>query len=124
MKEPCQRCIEAAHRDVIDREAIQPLRSPVVMNAVAACWLGPDGRGYHCTDCDVAETMRRMSDVMTWDMARTCVGQVRRDAYRLPATLKRMRGTGDVMGLMRDSDFEDVSELYDWLDEAVPGEWG
>lgn len=116
MREPCPRCIAAAHDGTIKREMIMPLREVRATNSMA-----DDGsHQYHCKDCDVAQSMARMGE-QRWPAYRMVVGLRRSELLR--ATDGALPKTFSLLDMM-DEQARELDIHYDWLDEAVPGEWG
>jgi hypothetical protein len=68
-----------------------------------------------CWDCNSANTVARLMPALTWGMARTAVGNDRREQYRLPGASMGLVGAG----LVRPSAPGDLEDQFRWMREVL-----
>lgn len=104
--EPCPRCVGAAMRGAMRREAILPVPAQAPPRSRV------DNQPC-CHDCALTDTMIHLKWVPTWDMARTVVGNGRQEQLRLPgAPIGLVHG-----GYMRPNVEGDLDRHHAWLAE-------
>ena len=111
-EEPCPSCLRVFFQGPLRREAIQPLPEG------AFAPLDMEGNKW-CFDCASANGLTRVSSTLTWEMARTAVGNDRQEQYRLPGVQMGLV----MMGLVRPSKEGDFEQHMEWLDRVLPVPW-
>jgi hypothetical protein len=104
----CPTCISAFWEHHLAREMIQrlPELAPP-MNYQRQPW---------CWDCSSALMVARLYPALDWNMARTAVGNDRREQYRLPgAPLPGLVNAG----LVRKNAPGDLEDQYRWMREVL-----
>lgn len=105
--EPCPSCVRASMVGTIRREATQPLP------AGAEAPLDYEGNPW-CFDCSAASTLSRVAPALTWDMARTAVGNDRQEQLRMPGVPMGLVKTG----IVRPSAEGDFERHVEWLESV------
>lgn len=105
---PCPWCLDFLKDDVIDCEAVQPLRGGALDS------LAPDGR-MQCRDCGMSYGVLRIAKLPSIDYARTAMSNHRRESMRLPG----VPFDGHIPGA-RLSEPGELESHWEWLDKVFP----